>query len=100
MSIRIFCLENFEPIVAPKTVKEIEQDILNNKEVEKIRKGYDEVTRKRLIRYGGPGRVFRFIIKMITDDPVNKKRNFMLKYYLDDTNVAIYEFTETNSGTS
>lgn len=100
MSIRTFCLENFEPFVTPKTVKEIEQDILNDNEVEKIRKSYDEVTRKRLIKYGGLGRVFRFIVKMVTDNPINQKRNFMFKYYLDDTNVAVYEFTETNSGRS
>jgi len=95
-----FDLENFEPITAPKTMKEIEQDILNQKKVEIILKNYDEVVRKRLIKYGGTGRIFGFIIKMITNDPINQTRNFMLKYYLDDTNVAIYEYRETNSGKS
>lgn len=42
--------------------------------------------------------VFGFIIKMVTNDPVNAQRKFMLKYYLDDTEFAVYEFRETNSG--
>lgn len=81
-------------------MKEIEQDILNQKKKEIILKNYDEIVRKRLIKHGGIGRVFGFLIKMITDVPINQKRDFMLKYYLDDTNVAIYEYRETNSGES
>lgn len=76
----------------------MEQDILNQKTNEIILKNYDEVLRKSLIKSGGTGRVFGFIIKMITDNIINKKRNFMLKYYLDDATIAIYEFRETNSG--
>lgn len=91
-------LANFEPIVAPKTTREIEHDILNQKKEEIILKNFDEVVRKRLIKYGGTGRVFGFLVKMITNDPINQKRKFMLKYYLDDKKIAIYEYKETNSG--
>ncbi|CAH1732020.1 unnamed protein product [Aphis gossypii] len=94
----VYRLESFDPIEAPKTMKEIEEEILNQKRVEIILKNYDEVLRKRLIKYGGTDIIFGFLIKMITDDPINQGRNFMLKYYLDDTEFAIYEYRETNSG--
>lgn len=93
-----YVLETFNPIEAPKTMREIEAEILHQKRVEIILKSYDEVLRKRLIKYGGAGIIFGFLIKMITDDPINQDRNFMLKYYLDDTEFAIYEYRETNSG--
>jgi len=91
-------LANFEPIEAPKTLRQIKEDQLNKKKVEIILKNYDEVLRKGLIKYESTEMVFGFIIKMITDDPINKKRDFMLKYYLEDTDFAIYEYRETNSG--
>ncbi|XP_001949545.2 EF-hand domain-containing family member C2-like [Acyrthosiphon pisum] len=90
--------ENLNPIEAPKTVREIEEEMLQQKRVEIILKNYDEVLRKSLVKDGGPGIIFGFLIKMITDDPINQSRNFMLKYYLDDTEFAIYEYRETNSG--
>ncbi|CAI6358946.1 unnamed protein product [Macrosiphum euphorbiae] len=90
--------ENLNPIEAPKTMREIEEEMLQQKRVEIILKNQDEVLRKRLIKYGGTGIIFGFLIKMITDDPINQGRNFMLKYYLDDTEFAIYEYRETNSG--
>jgi hypothetical protein len=93
-----YILETFNPIEAPKTMKEIEEEMLNQKRVEIILKSHDEVLRKRLLKYGGTGMIFGFLIKMITDDPINRGRNFMLKYYLDDTEFAIYEYRETNSG--
>jgi len=71
---------------------------LKKQQVEIILKNQDEVMRKRLIKFGGTGRVFGFIIKMKTVDPINQQRNFMLKYYLDDTRFAVYEYRETNSG--
>lgn len=51
-----------------------------------------------MIKDGATGMVFAFVVKMVTDDPINKNRNFMLKYYLDDTDFAVYEYRETNSG--
>lgn len=93
-----YFLETFNPIQAPKTMREIEAEMLHQKRVEIILKSYDEVLRKRLIKHGGAGIIFGFLIKMITDDPINQGRNFMLKYYLDDTEFAIYEYRETNSG--
>lgn len=90
--------ENFEPIEAPKTMLEIEEEKMNQERVEIVLKNQDEVMRRRLIRYGGAEMIFGFIIKMVTDDKINQQRNFMLKYYLDDTEFAIYEFRETNSG--
>jgi len=93
-----YVLETLKPIEAPKTMREIEEEMLHQKRVEIILKNYDEVLRKRLIKYGGTGMIFGFLIKMITDDPINQARNFMLKYYLDDTEFAIYEYRETNSG--
>jgi len=71
---------------------------LNERRVEIILKSHDEVLRKSLIKRGATGMVFAFIIKMVTNDPINKKRDFMLKYYLDDTDFAVYEYRETNSG--
>uniref|UniRef100_A0A2S2P737 EF-hand domain-containing family member C2 n=1 Tax=Schizaphis graminum TaxID=13262 RepID=A0A2S2P737_SCHGA len=94
----VYKLETFNPIEAPKTMKEIEEEMLNKKRVEIILKNYDEVLRKGLLKVGGAGMIFGFLIKMITDDPINRGRNFMLKYYLDDTEFAIYEYRETNSG--
>lgn len=96
--ILMFYLENFEPIIAPKTLREIEEENLNAKRNEIILKNQDEVLRKRLIKYGKVGIVFGFIIKMISDDPINQNRNFMLKYYLDDKEFAVYEYSEINSG--
>lgn len=78
---------------------EIEQEKLNQKRVETVLKNQDEVARKKLIRYyDGKEIIFRFLIKMISDDVINQQRHFIMIYYLDDTGFAIYEFTETNSG--
>lgn len=78
---------------------EIKEEKLNQERVEIVLKNQDEVARRRLIRYyGGKEIIFRFLIKMITDDLINQQRHFIMIYYLDDTGFAIYEFTETNSG--
>lgn len=90
-----------EPIEAPKTLREIEEDKLNEKREEIIIQNQDEVARNRLVEHGGgSGMVFGFIVKMITDDPINQQRKFMFKYYLEDTEFAVYEYNETNSGKS
>lgn len=79
-------------------MKEIEEEKLNKKRVKIILKNQDEVLRKRLIKHSGRGMVFGFVIKMITNDPISQSRHFVLKYYLDDTEFAVYEYTEANSG--
>lgn len=94
----MFDLANFEPIVAPQTLREIEEEKLNNKRNEIILKSQDEAQRKRLIKYGGEGIIFGFLIKMITKDSINTSRNFMLKYYLDDKDFAVFEYNIINSG--
>lgn len=71
---------------------------MNAKRKEIILKNHDEVLRKKLISQEGSGVIFVFLIKMITDDPVNQQRDFLLKYYLDDTKFGVYEFRQTNSG--
>lgn len=93
-------LENFDPIVAPKTQREIREIKRNEKQIEIILKNYDEVLRRRLInKYkDSTGIVLRFLVKMVTHDPANQNRDFMLKYYLNDAQFNIYEYKETNSG--
>lgn len=94
----MFDLDNFEPIVAPQTLREIEEDNLNKKRNEIILKNQDEAQRKRLIKCGGEGIIFGFLIKMVTNDSINNSRNFMLKYYLDDKDFAVFEYNIINSG--
>lgn len=78
---------------------EIKEEKLNQERVEIVIKNQDEVARRKLIKYyDGKEIIFRFLIKMITDDLINQQRNFIMIYYLDDTGFAIYEFNETNSG--
>lgn len=91
-------LENFNAITAPKTQKDIKEEELYRKQQEIILKSQDELLRKKLLKIAGTGIVFGFIIEMITNDPINKERNFMLKFYLDDRSFAVYEFRKTNSG--
>lgn len=42
--------------------------------------------------------IFGFVIKMIINDPISQSRHFLFKYYLDDTEFAVYEYTGENSG--
>jgi hypothetical protein len=66
--------------------------------MEIILKNYDEVLRKKLISQEGTGIIFVFCIQMVTDDPINQQRDFLLKYYLDDTKFGVYEVRHSNSG--
>lgn len=93
-------LENFDPIVAPKTPREIREIKRNEKQIEIILKNYDEILRRRLInKYKETtGIIFGFLLKMVTHDLNNQNRDFMLKYYLNDAQFDVYEYKEKNSG--
>lgn len=94
----ILFLEDFSPIESPKTLREIREDQLREKRLEIILKNHDEVLRKSLISREGMGIIFVFLVKMVTDEPIDQQRDFLLKYYLDDTKFGVYEFRQSNSG--
>lgn len=72
--------------------------MLHEQRQEIILRNYDEVSRKQLVSQEGTGVIFVFLVKMVTEDPINRQRDFLLKYYLDDTKFALYEFRQANSG--
>lgn len=51
-----------------------------------------------LFRVGFDSHVLRFSARLITDNPDDDKRYFIVKYFLCDDTMAVFELCERNSG--
>ncbi|KAB5577048.1 hypothetical protein PHYPO_G00205490 [Pangasianodon hypophthalmus] len=49
-------------------------------------------------RQGLVSHVLRFVGKMLTDNPNDKDRTFIISFYLSDDTIAVFETTQRNSG--
>ncbi|MCJ8732529.1 hypothetical protein PDJAM_G00212430 [Pangasius djambal] len=49
-------------------------------------------------RQGLLSHVLRFVGKMLTDNPNDKDRTFIISFYLSDDTIAVFETTQRNSG--
>ncbi|CAL9690452.1 unnamed protein product [Knipowitschia caucasica] len=49
-------------------------------------------------RFGLESNVFNFVAKMMTDDPVDKDRLFIISLYLSDDTISVFERAKPNSG--
>ncbi|XP_053351747.1 EF-hand domain-containing family member C2 isoform X1 [Clarias gariepinus] len=49
-------------------------------------------------RQGMVSHVLRFVGKMLTDDPADKERTFIISFYLSDDTIAVFEPTQKNTG--
>ncbi|XP_009071519.1 PREDICTED: EF-hand domain-containing family member C2-like, partial [Acanthisitta chloris] len=49
-------------------------------------------------RYGMDSNILRFGAKLITDDPIDKGRKFIISYFLSDDTISIFEHTLRNAG--
>lgn len=47
---------------------------------------------------GFDSHVLRFAARLIDDNPVNRRRYFIIKYFLCDDTIGIFELGERNSG--
>lgn len=47
---------------------------------------------------GFDSHVLRFAARLIDDNPVNGRRYFIIKYFLCDDTIGIFELGERNSG--
>lgn len=56
--------------------------------------------RQNIVNYriGFDSHVLRFSGRLISDNPDNDKRYFIIKYFLSDDTIAIFELGERNSG--
>lgn len=44
--------------------------------------------------------ILRFLGKMLTDNPIDKDRTFIISFYLSDDTITVYEPIQKNSGMS
>ncbi|XP_062861743.1 EF-hand domain-containing family member C2 [Trichomycterus rosablanca] len=49
-------------------------------------------------RQGLVSHVLRFMGKMLTDNPIDKTRSFIISYYLSDDTISVFEPSQKNSG--
>ncbi|KAJ0070118.1 hypothetical protein NL108_002431, partial [Boleophthalmus pectinirostris] len=49
-------------------------------------------------RHGLESHVLNFVAKMVTDNPVDKDREFIISFYLSDDTISVFERTQRNSG--
>ncbi|CAH0715499.1 unnamed protein product, partial [Brenthis ino] len=51
-------------------------------------------------RIGFDSHILRFAARLISDDPVDQRRYFIVKYFLCDDTIGVFELSERNSGFS
>ncbi|NXV78152.1 EFHC2 protein, partial [Atlantisia rogersi] len=49
-------------------------------------------------RSGMESNILSFVAKLITDNPVDKDRKFIISYFLSDDTISVFEHTERNTG--
>ncbi|XP_050544262.1 EF-hand domain-containing family member C2-like [Daktulosphaira vitifoliae] len=93
----VYGLKSFASVVPPKTKRQKLEEELNKIRNATLIKSRDQNVLKRL-RSEADNHVFIFKAKMVSNDPINLSRHFLLKYFFNSNTFGIYEITEPNSG--